>query len=178
MAVAARRGARSVRAAPRDQQRSSVGAMPKSAVDLPLDPVMAHAVGVSPYMRYFADASLGLDVIKKALSVEDPTFKIDGGEVSRGGQLLAEIEINKPGSDMFADDINGMLQRLQHAGASHVMQRIQGTQAVLAVQILEGAPDAMELLEPLWTVSSRLATGLWHVEGQGFYDGGQLVAQV
>jgi hypothetical protein len=129
-------------------------------------------------MRYFADGSLGLDVIKKALSAEDPTFKIDGGEVSRGGQLLAEIEINKPGSDMFSDDINGMMWKLQHAGASQVMQRIQGTQAVLAVQILDGAPNAMELLNPLWSVLARLASGLWHVDGQGFYDEGQLVAQV
>lgn len=129
-------------------------------------------------MRYFADAGLALDAIKKGLSVEDATFKIDGGEVSRAGQLLAEIEINKPGSDMFSDDINGMMQRLQYAGNPQVMQRVQGTQSVLAVQILDGAPDAMELLGPLWTVLSRLATGLWHVEGQGFYDQGHLVAQV
>jgi hypothetical protein len=129
-------------------------------------------------MRYFADTSLALDVIKKALSVEDSTFKIDGGEVLRDGQLLAEIEINKPGSDMFSDDTNGMLQRLQHAGAPQVMQRIQATQAVLAVQILDGNPAAMELLGPFWNVLSRLATGLWHVEGQGIYDQGQLLAQV
>jgi hypothetical protein len=36
----------------------------------------------------------------------------------------------------------------------------------------------MELLGPFWTVLSRLSTGLWHVEGQGFYDQGQLIAQV
>ncbi|MBA3499341.1 MAG: hypothetical protein H0T65_03155 [Deltaproteobacteria bacterium] len=130
------------------------------------------------YMRYFADATLALDVIKKSLGAEDPSFKIDGGEVSRDGQLLAEIEVNKPGSDMFSDDINGMMQKLQYAGAQQVMHRVQGTQAVLAVQILDTAPNAMELLGPLWNVLARMATGLWHVEGQGFYDQGQLIAQV
>ena len=130
------------------------------------------------YMRYFADATLALNVIKKSLSVEDPSFKIDGGEVSRDGQLLAEIEVNKPGSDMFSDDINGMMKKLQDVGALQVMQRVQGTQAILAVQILDGTPNAMELLGPLWTVLLRLAAGLWHVEGQGFYDQGQLIAQV
>jgi hypothetical protein len=129
-------------------------------------------------MRYFADTSLALDVIKKALSVEDATFKIDGGEVLRDGQLLAEIEINKPGSDMFSDDTNGMLQRLQRVGAPQVMERIQRTQAVLAVQILDATQGAMELLGPFWNVLSRLATGLWHVDGQGIYDQGQLLAQV
>jgi hypothetical protein len=129
-------------------------------------------------MRYFADGTLALNVIKKSLSTEDPSFKIDGGEVSRDGLLLAEIEINKPGSDMFSDEINGMMQKLQQVGASQVMQRIQGTQAVLAVQILDETPNAMELLGPLWTVLSQQAAGLWHVEGSGFYDQGQLIAQV
>lgn len=129
-------------------------------------------------MRYFADAPLALDVLKKSLGAEDPTFKIDGGEVSRGDQLLAEIEINKPGSDMFADDIHGMLQKLEHAGAVQLAPRIQGTQAVLAVQLLDNAPNAMELLGPFWNVLARLATGLWHVEGHGFYDQGQLIARV
>jgi hypothetical protein len=129
-------------------------------------------------MRYFADATLALNAIKKALSVEDPSFKIDGGEVSRDGQLLAEIEVNTPGSDMFSDDINGMLKRLQEVGAAQVIQRVQGTQAILAVQILDGTPNAMDLLGPLWTVLERLAAGLWHVDGQGFYDQGQLIARV
>ena len=130
------------------------------------------------YMRYFADATLGVDMIKKALGGSDPTFKIDGGEVSRAGQLLAEIEINKPGSDMFSDDVNGMLQKLQHAGATQVTQRVQSTQAVLSVQILDEVPDAMAQLEPFWTVVSGFSTGLWHVESQGLFDEGQLVAQI
>lgn len=129
-------------------------------------------------MRYFADATLALDVLKRALSAADATFKIDGGEVSRGGQLLAEIEINKPGSDMFSDDINGVLQKLEAAGVQPVLQRVQRCQAVLSVQLLDGAPDAMTLLEPFWTVLSQLSAGLWHLDGQGLFDNGQLVAQV
>lgn len=133
---------------------------------------------VGQYMRYFADSSVSLDALKKGLSAEDPSFKIDGGEVSRGGHMLAEIEINKPGSDMFTDDLDGMLRSLEQAGASDVTARIQRTQAVLAVQILDGVPDAMDLLEPFWTVLSRVSTGLWHMANQGLYDNGRLVAQV
>ncbi len=131
-------------------------------------------------MRFFADAALPLDAIKKGLSGEDASFKIDGGELSRGGQLLAEIEINRPGSDLFDDEIAGTVSKLQYfvsagsaGNAPQVIQRVQGTQAVLAVQMLD--PNAMELLGPFWTVLSRLANGLWEIEGQGFYDQGQLV---
>lgn len=127
-------------------------------------------------MRFFANAALPLDVLKKALSGADPSFKIDGGEVSRAGQLLAEIEINRPGSDMFDDDIAGTVSKLQHAGGHQVIPRIQSTQAVLAVSMLD--PNAMELLGPFWTVLSQLAHGLWEIEGQGFYDQGQLVVAV
>lgn len=134
---------------------------------------MVDAAVVGQSMRFFANAALPLDALKKGLSAEDPSFKIDGGELSRGGQLLAEIEINRPGSDMFADDIAGTTSKLQHAGGHHVIQRVQSTQAVLSVMLLD--PNAMELLGPFWNVLSRLATGLWEIEGQGFYDNGQLV---
>jgi hypothetical protein len=129
-------------------------------------------------MHYYADASLGLDVIKKSLAAEDPAFKIDGGEVSRGGEVLAEIELTKPGSDMFADDIAGMMNKLRYAGpnAQQLMQRIQGTQTVLAINMISA--NAMDQLGPFWNVLARLATGLWHVEGQGLYDQGQLLASV
>ena len=126
-------------------------------------------------MRFFADAPLALDALKKGLSSQDPSFKIDGGELSRGGQLLAEIELNKPPSDMFNDEIAGTVNKLQYAGghAQMVIQRVQATQVVLSVQMLD--PNAMELLGPFWSVLSNLSSGLWEVEGQGFYDQGQLI---
>lgn len=126
-------------------------------------------------MRFFADAPLPLDAIKKGLSGQDPSFKIDGGELSRGGQLLAEIELNRPGSDLFDDEIAGTVNKLQYAGghAQMVIQRVRSTQVVLAVQMLD--PNAMELLGPFWTVLQGLSNGLWEIEGQGFYDQGQLI---
>lgn len=126
-------------------------------------------------MRFFADAALPLDAIKKGLSGQDPSFKIDGGELSRGGQLLAEIELNRPPSDLFDDEIAATVNKLQYAGghAQTVIQRVQSTQVVLAVQMLD--PNAMELLGPFWTVLSSLSNGLWEIEGQGFYEQGQLI---
>jgi hypothetical protein len=136
-------------------------------------------VAVSYYMRYFADAPLMLDGIKSGLGAQDPGFKIDGGELSRGGEVLAEIEINRPGSDLFDDELAAMMSQLHAVGtpaARQVLARVQTTQAVVALQI---APQAtMEQLGPLWAVLQQLANGLWHVGGQGFFDGGQLVVAV
>ena len=132
-------------------------------------------------MRYFADAPVTLERIKDMLKAVDPAFKIDGGEVIRDGEVLGELEINRPGSDMFADEISGMLARLERTSAPAtpaVVGRIQAAQAVLGFQVIDGArtPDAtMQLLGPLWSVLQSLASGLWQIEGQGFYEAGQLV---
>jgi hypothetical protein len=135
-------------------------------------------------MRYFADAPLALDQIKSGLKAANPAFKIDGGEVQYDGEVLGEMEITRPGSDMFADEIAGILQRLAQTRAQAtqaVMSRVQATQSVLGFQVMDGqrAPAAtMELLGPFWSVVQGLANGLWQIEGQGFYEGGQLLVQV
>ena len=140
--------------------------------------VIEDAPDVGQSMRFFADAAVPLDAIKKGLSGQDPSFKIDGGELSRGGQLLAEIELNRPGSDLFDDEIAGTVNKLQYAGgqAQMVIQRVRSTQVVLAVQMLD--PNAMELLGPFWSVLQGLSNGLWEIEGQGFYDQGQLIVPI
>jgi hypothetical protein len=135
-------------------------------------------------MRYFADSSLGLDAIKQGLAAADRTFKIDGGELLRGTELLAEIEINRPGSDLFGDELAQMTAQLQavgNAGAQHVLARVQHTQSLLAVQVVDQArapEQTMELLGPFWQVLQSLANGLWHVSGQGFFENGQLLVAV
>lgn len=134
-------------------------------------------------MRYFADAALALDSIKAGLAAADPGFKIDGGELTRGGELLGEIEINRPGSDMFDDDIAGMLVKLERIGgpAGNVIAHVRNARSLLALQVMDGArpPETtMEMLGPLWSVLQQLANGLWHIGGQGFYDGGQLLVAV
>ena len=45
-------------------------------------------------MYFYADAMLGLDVIKKSLAAADPAFKIDGGEVQHNGAVLASTAPN------------------------------------------------------------------------------------
>jgi hypothetical protein len=129
-------------------------------------------------MRFFADAGLTLADLKSRLAAADRSFKIDGGEVMRGQETLAEIEINRPGSDMFADDVSQMCGQLQALGpqAYNVMARIQNTQAILAVQMLAGS--SMEALGPFWQVLQQLSTGLWHIPNQGLYENGQFIVAV
>jgi hypothetical protein len=136
---------------------------------------------VGYYVRYFADSVVTLKAISGALVRLDPTFKIDGGELMRGKEMLGEIEINATGSDLFAEDLAakvGDLQRVGGPAAAHVMQRLRSTSSIVTLNVLDGDRDpaiTWEMLGPLWTVLPSLSTGLTQMDGQGFYDGSQLI---
>jgi len=136
---------------------------------------------VSNYVRYFADGVVTLKGIGAGLATFDPKFKIDGGEVLRGTELLGEVEISVTGSDLFAEDREYKISecaQIPTQAAQQVIARLQGTQSIVTLRVLDGERDpavTWDLLSPLWTVLPSLSTGLTQVDGQGFYDGAQLV---
>lgn len=136
---------------------------------------------MSYYLRYFADRVVTLKAIGAGLAAVDPTFKIDGGELLRGKELLAELEISTSGSDLFAEDLAvkiSQLERVASPAAGQVIGRLRTTQAIVTLHVLDSERDAdvtWEMLGPLWTVLPSLSSGLTQSDGQGFYDGSQLV---
>ena len=135
-------------------------------------------------MRYFADGVVTLKAVQSGLKQLEPAFKIDGGELIRGTELLGEIEISLLGSDLFGEDLAAHLAQLERLGspaAHQVSGRLRGTQSIVTLHVLDGERDpavTWELLGPLWTVLPSLSTGLTQSDGQGFYDGSQLVVAV
>ncbi len=136
------------------------------------------------YVRYFADAIVRLKEIGGGLVGIDPTFKIDGGDLLRGGELLGEVEINASGSDLFDEDLRAWLGQIERAGgpaAQRVIGRLQGTKSIVTLHVLDGerAPNVTwEMLGPLWSVLPALSTGLTQMDGQGVYDGSELVVPI
>ncbi len=132
-------------------------------------------------MRYFADGVLTLKAIQSGLKQVDPVFKIDGGELIRGTELLGEIEISLLNSDLFGEDLAAHLAQLERIGspaAQQVTDRLRGTQSIVTLHVLDGERDpavTWDLLGPLWSVLPSQSTGLTQSDGQGFYDGSQLV---
>ena len=136
---------------------------------------------MSYYLRYFADRAVTLKAIGAGLVAVDPAFKIDGGELMRGKDILAEIEINASVTDMFGEDLSAKICELERNGtpnARHVITRLRGSQAIVTLHVLDSALDpdvAWEMLSPVWTVLPAISPGLTQSDGQGFYDGSQLV---
>jgi hypothetical protein len=139
---------------------------------------------VSFYIRYFADGVVSLKAIANGLKAIDPSFKIDGGELTRGPEMLGEVEINGAGSDLFGEEIQtqaGALNQIGGQAAQWIVSRLQHTQSVVVISVLDGDRDpavTWELLQPIWTVLPGISPGLTYVDGQGFYEGPQLILQM
>jgi hypothetical protein len=131
---------------------------------------------MSYYLRYFVDdarpltlAQLRGDLQRAAVGLE---LSVEG-DLSSGEQVLAQVEVNSKGSDLFEDEANRFVNAVAHAaGGNGVQRRLQAARAVIAVNVLT---DASDLLAPLWAWLPTYRTGLLQADGHGFYDGGRMI---
>ena len=134
---------------------------------------------MSYYVRYFAENPVTLKTLNAAIKSLAPDYKIDGGDLMRGADVLAEIGVDSAGSDLFTEELDthlGAIARVGGQAAQWVASRIQGTQSIISVRIDPAV--SWDLLGPLWQSMTSLASGLTQVDGQGFYDGSNLVVQM
>src|ERR1051325_521760 len=125
------------------------------------------------YVRYFAESPVSLKALSAAIKSIEPAYKIDGGDLMRGTDVLAEVGIDSAGTDMFVEDLSAWLATIDRVGsqaAQWVGTRLRSTQSIVAVRV--DAAVEWNLLDPLWTSLANLSTGLMQVDGQGFYDRG------
>ncbi len=138
---------------------------------------------MSYYMRYLIteDKSVSLDSIEVGLRTQDQTYRIlreaDGstGDLLHGGVVYAQIEINRPGDEIFDEDIaelRALLPPPPEAGRVH--DALDHTTAMVAVEIGWQGLDPEDLLDnidPLWEWLEREYRGLLQVDSEGFYEG-------
>ncbi|HTL34957.1 MAG TPA: hypothetical protein VL326_17630 [Kofleriaceae bacterium] len=134
---------------------------------------------MSYYVRYFAESPVTLKALSTAIKAVAPDYKIDGGDLMRGSDVLAEVTIDSVGSDLFVEELNARLGAIGQIGgqaAQWVGARIQGAQSIVAIRI--DPAINWDLLAPLWNTLPTMATGLTQVDGQGYYDGGNLIVNI
>lgn len=129
-------------------------------------------------VRYFADGVVSLKGLGAGLKSINPDFKIDGGELTCGPELIGEVEIAVSGSDLFDEDLQTKIQECQRANAHQVVSRLQVSNSIVTIRVIDGDRDpavTWDMLSPVWTVLPSLSPGLTQVDGQGIYDGSQLI---
>ena len=134
---------------------------------------------MSHYVRYFADRPITIKALSTGVKAVNPQYKIDGGDLMVGTDVIAEITVDSAGSDMFDEELKARLGAVHQMGgdaAQWVTSRLRGAQSIVTIAV--HPTTNWDLLGPLWTALSTLATGLTQVDGQGYYDGSNLVLQM
>jgi hypothetical protein len=137
---------------------------------------------MSYYLRYFVDdpQPLTLAQMRTGLQQAGPAVQLSvEGELSAGEDLLAHVEVNAKGTDLFEDEVNQFLRAV--AGSpqgAQVERRLRAARVVVAVQVVwQGQPAGAitDLMAPLWSWLQGNRKGLLQADGHGFFDGGHLV---
>jgi hypothetical protein len=134
---------------------------------------------MSYYIRYFAESPVTIKGLATAIKATDPQYKIDGGDLMCGADVVAEVGVDSAGSDLFVEELSARIAGLEQVaseGAQYAIRRLRGVQSIVAIRVDPAV--AWDMLRPLWTVLPSVSTGLTQVDGQGYYDGSQLVVGI
>jgi hypothetical protein len=135
-------------------------------------------------MRFFVEDGqpLTFDELSSGLRSIDPEFRIEAnGEVYRGDQLLGQMEIHAAGEEPFQEEIDEFVELVEDTeeeGKEDVAGRLNDVTAVLAVQVLmqqRTLAQTLDLLDPLWAWLLVHRRGLVQADGEGFYEGTELI---
>lgn len=142
-------------------------------------------------MRYFItdERAITLDDIEAALQAIDPAYTIanvevdDLGDLLLGSQRLAIIEINRPGDDMFEDDIAEFMDVVgkgDQAGEIRVREVLSSARALVVIEAFwegEDAESTLSKIDPLWDWLFANYPGLSQADSEGFYDQSGLILE-
>lgn len=142
-------------------------------------------------MRFFvvSTAKPTLNQLGEALHRVDSRYQLantdvpDIADLLFDGTLLAVLEINRPGDDMFEDDLaefDEMVGQDSDPATVRVREVLQQTKALVVAEVFwDGteAEAALEKLDPLWNWLFQHVQGLAQADTEGFYDSSGLVLE-
>jgi len=135
-------------------------------------------------MRFFVEDGkpLTFEELSSGLRGIDPAFRIEAdGEVYRGDRLLGQAEISATGDELFQAEIDEFVEKIEDTeedGKAELAGRLKQVTAVLAVEVLmqgRTLAQTLDLLDPLWAWLLVHRRGLVQADGEGFYEGTELI---
>ncbi len=126
------------------------------------------------------------------LSSRDPVYRIEEdppdvaftpATILKGGDPLAFLEINRPGDELFEDEVDEFIAEIESVSPASkgVIEHLENTQMTLVTEIQLGFTDPTEVLKELWPFFIWImqgSAGLLQIDGVGFYDTQSLVLEL
>jgi|SRR5215472_1919779 len=136
------------------------------------------------FMRFFVEDGkpLTFEELSSGLRGIDPAFRIEAdGEVYRGDRLLGQAEISATGDELFQAEVDEFVEKIEDTEEDRKAElagRLKQVTAVLAVEVLmqgRTLAQTLDLLDPLWAWLLVHRRGLVQADGEGFYEGTELI---
>jgi hypothetical protein len=144
-------------------------------------------------MRFIAadEQDVSLSVLEAALKQTDAAYLIErdeesdsAGALTYNGDIYGEIEVNRPGEEIFAEEIEELAESVGGAEGerkSEVLSVLRQAKAIIAVRVLWQGRESEETLgkiDPLWQWLIANRKGLSQADGEGYYDASGLILEV
>ena len=142
-------------------------------------------------MRFIStdERPLSIETLQQALRETDPKYSIEplfpgagqeSGKLYHGRAFYAVLEI-LDSSDGACEDLIGLRTEVQESGkpgASQVLDSLSGATALVIVEAKwqsRGTDKTLEKIDPLWDWLNSNRRGMVQCDGEGFYDGHEVV---
>lgn len=135
------------------------------------------------YMRFFATGkpSPTLESVGEILRQAHPDMEFRDATLQQQGIPYGALEVNVAGEEMFEEERDEYLELLEDdesPGALRVRQVLRDCQATVVLQVLGSSVDLETILsrfDVLWETLLREPGGLMQADGEGFYEGPNLI---
>jgi hypothetical protein len=152
------------------------------------------------FMRFLitGDYSPSVENMRQTLVSRDASYELISRQpvpyetlvLTHAGEEYAEIDFNRPGDDLFADELDDLLEELDETVFDTeedsrvrdvVAEQVRETRLILSAEILFGdnfLEDGIRLIDPLWDWLFEQTDGLLKIDNEGYYDADGLLLSI
>ena len=139
------------------------------------------------YLRYIVsdERPISLQDIRTAFAETGSGYEVEGEEteatIAYQGRPIGHLTLNVPGDGLFDSERDELVEFAQDGDEStraRVISTLLAARSIVAVQVLFGDGDTDQTLDglgPLWTWLQANRRGLVQADGEGYYDGQDLI---
>lgn len=134
------------------------------------------------FIRYIITVAhdLTLDGLNQALKEVDPEFSIIpdrastiSGDLLHGSEVYGEIELNRPGDQVFSEDLDDLRDELidiEGAEKNTVLHAFDEATGMIALELSEEGHQHYRRIDPVWDWLFEHYPGLLQIDEEGYYD--------